>query len=176
MRLLNFSDKARRPRSESKFRQRVENSFEIYQTESGGLYIKDLEEGLTFERLKVGEDRYDLAVIIEEDNKEYRQVEWSAPDTPCGFHIYDEIRLSEFNNLARDYLKHKMKGENLPFHSFKRWLKEKIYKPIYKGEHSNNFWIESMPEPSASEKEWKSFDRAMAAEDRRQQKYESISI
>ena len=176
MKLLNFLDKARRPKSESAFRRRVWNSFEIYQTESGCLYITDKEECLTFERQKVGENKYNLAVIIEDDNTGYHPFEWSDPETPCGFQFLEEIGINEFNKLARDYLKHKMKGEDIPFHSFKKWLNEKFYKPTHEALVQNNYWIESMPAPGASKKEWKSFDRAMAYEERRQQKNESKTI
>ena len=176
MKLLNFSDKARIPKSESAFRRRIWNSFEIYQSGSGCLYITDKEEGMTFEREKVGEDKYDLSVIIEEDNTDYRPIEWSAPETPCGFLLYEDISLKEFSRLARDYLKHKLKGEDIPFHSFKKWLNEKFYRPTYDALAHNNYYIESMPEPSAPKKEWKSFDRAMAYEEKRQQKYESKAI
>jgi len=45
--------------------------FRIYQDDSDNLYVHDREEGLTFVRGKVGQNRYDLAVIIEEENTEY---------------------------------------------------------------------------------------------------------
>jgi hypothetical protein len=176
MKLFNLSDKAGRRKFKSELRRRTENSFEIYQSDSGNLYIKDIEERLTFERAKVGDDKYDLSVIIEEDNQDYRPIEWSMPETPCGFLVYEDISLKEFSRLARDYLKHKLKGEDIPFHSFKKWLNEKFYKPTHEALAQNNYYIESMPYPNASKKEWKEFDIAMAAEGRRQQKYEHKAI
>ncbi len=167
MKKLEITDKFGKPKFKSELRRRIENSFESYKSSSGTLYIKDNEKGLTFEIVKVGDDKYDLAVIIEEDNAEYSPYNWSDPETPCGFQVLEEISLKEFNHLARDYLNRKFKDKD----KFRKWLKEKLYIPTSRILANANFIIESMPEPNASNKLWKEYDRAMKFENKRQQKW-----
>ena len=148
------------------------SKFERYYSDSGKCwYVTDRDEGLTFELEKAGEDKYGLSVIIEENNTDYMRVEWSAPEPPCGFLLYDEISMKEFNKLAREYLRKKFGygGDYI----FKEWLNKEIYMPIYKQEHKTNFIIESMPNPGAPEKDWKEFDKCMKEGLKR---YEHITI
>lgn len=131
--------------------------FRVYQDDFDNLYVHDMEEGLTFVRGNVGQNRYDLAVIIEEENAEYYKYTslWS-PNQPCGFQLLDEIDLKEWNRLAKSYLRNKRRGER----SFRNWIKQQLYSPLDKILYEQSWFGESMPHPNASEEEWRDFDRA----------------
>jgi len=131
--------------------------FSVHQDDSGNLYVHDKEEELIFVRGNIGHDRYDLSVIIDEDNTEY--CDWTYmfyPDTPCGFQVLDEISLKEWNNLVRNYVRHKCKGEKV----FIDWLRKELYRPLSEILYESSWIAESMPWPDAPKKYWKDYDRS----------------
>ncbi len=141
--------------------------YSIWSDDSGNLYINDREEGLVFVRGNIGPGKYDLTVIIEEDNDKYwRLMDTLSPEAPCGFQILDEIASSEWTRLVKDYLRHKRKGVK----EFDEWLKEKLYNPLGKLLYEQTWFAESMPSPDASQEDWDDFDRAYGIEMNRREK------
>jgi len=127
-----------------------------YQDDSGNLYVHDRDEGLVFVRSKVCHNNYGLLVIIEEDNPEYwRYTDILSPTPPCGFQIFDEINLNEWNCLVRDYIRNKHAGEKV----FTEWLRQKLYAPLENMLFEESWFAESMPCPGAPKEEWRDFDR-----------------
>lgn len=132
----------------------------IEQDDLGNLYVHDGYEGLTFVRGKLSNDKYDLAVIIEEDNPKYgKYMDILSPEQPCGFQILDEISLKEWGSLAKNYLRNKCRGSG----QFNEWLKKEIYNPLGKMLHEESRLYESMPYPDAPDEDWANFKRTTSA-------------
>lgn len=131
----------------------------IYQDEFENLYIQDRDEGLTFIRGKLNKNKYDLAVIIEEDNSKYEEAgfSWTDSELPFGFQILDEITLKEWNKLVKSYLTKKNEGTL----KFNDWIKKEMYTPLFGFFGKLNSLVESMPYPGAPNRYWKNFERVL---------------
>jgi hypothetical protein len=131
----------------------------IYRDDLGILYVHDNEVGLVFVRERVGQDRYSLSVIVEEDNPDvglYRDI--LSPEPPYGISDFAEITLKDWGNLVKDYLRHK----HMDNWRFNEWINEKFYIPLGKMLWEQSWLCESMPYPGAPQEDWASFDRALA--------------
>lgn len=131
--------------------------FRIYKDNLENLYIHDMEEGVTFVRDNVSQNKYSLAVIFEE-NCRWINIDYSIldeNDQPCGFQLFDELSQSEWTHLARDYIRNKRRGEKV----FRDWINQMLYSHLDKFVYEQTWLRESMPPPGASKKALKDFDR-----------------